>query len=101
MQELTHIGLDVHKKTIAVAGLRPGERECEERTLANTPEALRRLFSRHPDHSALRACYEAGPTGYDTWRLLEGLGVPCEAVAPSLIPRRSGAHVKTDRTNVH
>lgn len=24
MQELTHIGLDVHKKTIAVAVLRPG-----------------------------------------------------------------------------
>ena len=99
MQELTHIGLDVHKESIAVAVLRPGSGECEERVIANTPEALRRLFARHPDRAALRACYEAGPTGYDTWRLLEGLGVPCEVVAPSLIPRRSGAHVKTDRTD--
>jgi transposase len=99
MQELTHIGLDVHKETIAVAVLRPGTAECDERVIANTPEALRRLFSRHPDRAALRACYEAGPTGYDTWRLLEGLGVPCEVIAPSLIPRRSGAHVKTDRTD--
>ena len=97
MQELTHIGLDVHKETIAVAVLRPGTTECEERVITNTPEALRRLFSRFPDRGALRACYEAGPTGYDTWRLLGDLGVPCEVIAPSLIPRRSGAHVKTDR----
>jgi len=99
MPELTHIGLDVHKESIAVAVLRPGTGECEERVIANTPEALRRLFARYPDRAALRACYEAGPTGYDTWRLLEDLGVPCEVVAPSLIPRRSGAHVKTDRTD--
>ena len=97
MQELTHIGLDVHKETIAVAVLRPGTAECDERVIANTPEALRRLFSRYPDRAPLRACYEAGPTGYDTWRLLGDLGVPCEVIAPSLIPRRSGAHVKTDR----
>jgi len=99
MPELTHIGLDVHKETIAVAVLRPGESECEERVVANTPEALRRLFARFPDRAALRTCYEACPTGYDTWRLLSSLGVPCEVIAPSLIPKRSGAHVKTDRTD--
>ena len=47
MQKLTHIGLDVHKETIAVAVLRPGTAECEERMITNTPEALRRLFSRY------------------------------------------------------
>jgi transposase len=99
MPELTHIGLDVHKETIAVAVLRPGTAECDERVIANTPEALRRLVARYPDRAALRTCYEAGPTGYDTWRLLSDLGVPCEVIAPSLIPRRSGAHVKTDRTD--
>ena len=70
MPELTHIGLDVHKETIAVAVLRPGSGECEERVIENTPAALRKLFSRYPDRTALRTCYEAGPTGYDTWRLL-------------------------------
>jgi len=99
MQESTHIGLDVHKETIAVAVLRPGTGECDERVIANTPAALRKLFARYPDRAALHACYEAGPTGYDTWRLLDSLGVPCEVIAPSLIPRRSGAHVKTDRTD--
>ena len=48
MDELTHIGLDVHKDAIAVAVLRPGASECEERVIANTPEALRRLLRRFP-----------------------------------------------------
>lgn len=99
MQEHTHIGLDVHKETIAVAVLRPGSAACEERVIANTPEALRRLVLRFPDRDGLRTCYEAGPTGYDTYRLLSSLGVACEVIAPSLIPRRSGARVKTDRTD--
>ena len=99
MHELTHIGLDVHKETIAVAVLRPGTSECDECVIANTPAALRKLLSRYPDRAALRTCYEAGPTGYDTHRLLSSLGVPCEVIAPSLIPRRSGVRVKTDRTD--
>jgi transposase len=44
----------------------------------------------------LRACYEAGPTGYDLHRLLGSLGVRCEVVAPSLIPRAPGGKVETD-----
>ena len=99
MQELTHIGLDVHKETIAVAVLRPGTGECDECVIANTPAALRKLFSRYPDRTALRTCYEAGPTGYDTHRLLSSLGVPCEVIAPSLIPKRSGVRIKTDRSD--
>jgi len=91
MRESTHIGLDVHKGTIAVAVLRPGTGECDERVTANSPAAQRKLFAPCPDRAALRACHEAGPTGYDTWRLLADLGVPCEVVAPSLIPRRGGA----------
>ena len=51
MQESTHIGLDVHKETIAVAVLRPGAGECDERVIANTPEALRRLFARFPERA--------------------------------------------------
>ncbi|MBN2839344.1 MAG: IS110 family transposase, partial [Coriobacteriia bacterium] len=96
MNECTHIGLDVHKDTIAVAVLRPGTTEVDERVIPNTPEAIRRLLNRHDPTSTLLA-YEAGPTGYDTHRLVSGLGFSCDVIAPSLIPRRSGAHVKTDR----
>jgi transposase len=97
MENVTHIGLDVHKDSIAVATLRPGALTCDERTIANTPEAIRRLFSRFADPSSLSACYEAGPTGYDTYRLLTSLGVACEVIAPALVPRRAGLRVKTDR----
>jgi hypothetical protein len=52
MDELTHIGLDVHKETIAVAVLRPNASDCDERVIPNTPEALRKLLARYPDRSA-------------------------------------------------
>ena len=45
----------------------------------------------------LRFCYEAGPTGYGLQRLIEALGHECAVIAPSLIPRRPGERVKTNR----
>lgn len=94
---LTHMGLDVHKDSIAVAVLRPGQLEPDQRVIANTPEALRKLIAAQRDRTTLAACYEAGPTGYEVQRLLTSLGVACDVIAPSLIPRRSGDRVKTDR----
>ncbi len=96
MNQTTHIGLDVHKDSIAVAVLRPGTTEVDERVITNTPEAIRRLLSRHDPHLTSLCC-EAGPTGYDTHRLVASLGFSCDVIAPSLIPRRSGSRVKTDR----
>jgi transposase len=45
----------------------------------------------------LKACYEAGPTGYVLYWQLTTLGVACEVVAPSLVPVKAGDRVKTDR----
>jgi len=42
-------------------------------------------------------CYEAGPTGYGLHRLITSLGHSCTVVAPSLIPRKPGDRVKTNR----
>lgn len=41
--------------------------------------------------------YEAGPTGYGLHRELTRRGYRCEIIAPSLIPRRAGERIKTDR----
>ena len=41
--------------------------------------------------------YEAGPCGYGLYRYLTGKGLPCQVVAPSLIPKKPGDKVKTDR----
>jgi len=97
MVNATHLGLDVHKETIAVAVLRAGEVEPDQCTIPNTPEAIRKLVGRLGGPSQLLASYESGPTGYDTYRILEDLGVRCDVIAPALIPRRAGQRVKTDR----
>ncbi len=80
MNECTHIGLDVHKDTIAVAVLRPDTAEVDERVIPDTPEALRRLLRRH-DPTVTRVAYEAEPSGYDTHRLVDSLGFACDAIA--------------------
>ena len=97
MDNATHVGLDVHRDTIAVAVLAPGQAFPEERTIPATPEALSRLVRSLRARRPLVACYEAGPTGYDTQRLLIRLGVDCEVIAPAMIPRRPGSRIKTDR----
>jgi transposase len=53
-----------------------------------------RLADRY-DH--LHFCYEAGPTGYGLYRQIKELGHDCAVVAPSLIPKRPGERVKTNR----
>ncbi len=42
-------------------------------------------------------CYEAGPTGYGLYWILTEMGIDCEVIAPTLIPKKSGNRVKTDR----
>src|SRR5262249_52430693 len=59
--------------------------------------SVRRLIGRFEDRSRLWACSEAGPTRYDLYRLLVSMGVRCDVIAPSLIPKRGGGHVKTDK----
>ena len=65
--------------------------------IANDEPSIRRLVARFPDPRLLRACYEAGPTGFELARLLHSMDIRCEVVAPSLIPRAPGDKVKTDR----
>ena len=66
--------------------------------IANTPTALKRLVSKLLDDGGeLRFCYEAGPCGYGIQRQLSAAGHECVVVAPSLIPRRPGDRIKTDR----
>jgi transposase len=42
-------------------------------------------------------CYEAGPTGYELQRHIKALGHECIVAAPSLIPKKPGDRVKTNR----
>jgi len=92
-----HLGLDVHKDTISVGVLRPDQQVPDVDRIAHDEASVRRLLARFPDRARLRACYEAGPTGFELARLLHRMDVRCEVIAPSLIPRAPGDKVKTDR----
>jgi len=93
------IGLDVHKATIAVSVAEGNGGEVRYvGEFPNTPEAMVKLVKqlRRAD-VRLSFCYEAGPCGYGIHRQLTDLGWDCMVVAPSLIPKKSGDRVKTDR----
>ncbi len=96
-----YVGLDVHKETIVIAVARPGRGEPEYRgEIANTPKAVAKLIQRlseEADGGIVQFCYEAGPCGYGLYRQILAAGHDCQVVAPSLIPRKSGERVKTDR----
>ena len=87
---LVHVGMDVSKDSIVVAVLPPDRDVAEVDKIFNDEESVRRLVKRLGRPSGLWACYEAGPTGYDLHRLLTGLRVRCDVVAPSLIPEGLG-----------
>src|ERR1700684_3869287 len=97
---ITYVGLDVHKDTIAVALAEAGggKDEREYGQMANTPGALEVLGgSLGRAGNALRFCYEAGPCVYGIQRQLTLAVHGCVVVAPSLIPRKPGDRIKTDR----
>lgn len=95
-----YVGLDVHKDSIAVARLSGSGSVPEVWEIPHEPRAVRRLASRlRREAGGLRVscCYEAGSCGYALQRQLRELGVDCAVVAPSLVPRKAGERVKTDR----
>ena len=96
-----HVGLDVHKESIAVAVAEAGRAPaayCGE--IANRPAAVGELaarLARAHGGELIQFCYEAGPCGYEVHRRLTGMGFDCEVVAPSRIPKAPGERIKTDR----
>jgi len=94
---VVHLGLDVHKNTISAGILEPDAETAVVDKISSDQESVARLIARFDDPRRVRACYEAGPTGYALARQLAALGVRCEVIAPSLIPTAPGDRVKTDR----
>jgi transposase len=94
------VALDTSKLRNAVAIAQPG-RGGEIRFLgeienseAATVKLVRKLAG---TYRRLTFCYEAGPTGYGLYRQIKSLGHACLVVAPSLIPKKPGDRVKTNR----
>jgi transposase len=94
------IGMDVHKDSIAVAYVAQ-DHGAEVAYLgvigtrhADIDKLIRKMQSKA---KRLIFVYEAGPCGYWLYRYLSKKDYDCWVVAPSLIPKKPGDRVKTDR----
>ena len=96
-EKLRFLGLDVHAETITVAVAEPDGEVRSLGTIANREDSIRKFIKRLGSPEQLRACYEAGPTGFVLYWQLTQLGVDCVVVAPTLVPKKPGDRVKTDR----
>jgi transposase len=94
-----YVGLDVHKDTIAAAVGWPGRDKPESLgIIANGKRSLLRLVGKLSRNGEVFGfCYEASSCGYEVYRWIRQAGQDCEVVAPSMIPKKSGERVKTDR----
>jgi transposase len=95
----TVVGLDAHKEAINVAMLLPGRTVSVTWECANEKGSIRRMLRKVEREAPgeVRFCYEAGPCGYALQRWIREGGAECVVVAPSLIPRKPGERIKTDR----
>lgn len=95
----TFVGLDVHADRLSVHVLAAGADGAElwSGSIPNMADALGRLIGKFGKRGRALYCYEAGPCGYRVHRQITAAGHGCLVAAPSLIPRRSGERVKTDK----
>ena len=100
---ITIVGLDAHKNSIEIVTAETaGNQEVRHYgkiggDMASLDKAIRKLRSVRSKGAELRFVYEAGPCGYEIYRHLTKQGFQCVVVAPSLIPKKSGARIKNDR----
>ena len=96
------IGLDTHKESTEVAYVLDGRESVPIHfgKIPSTKQAftkLARQFQSKYPNATLHFTYEAGPCGYWVYRLLTSLGHCCYVIAPSLIPKKPGDKIKTDK----
>ena len=96
-EKVRFLGMDVHADTITAAIAEPDGEVRSLGTIANRAESVRKLVKKLGPAEQLKACYEAGPTGYVLYWQLAELGVQCDVIAPTLVPVKAGDRVKTDR----
>src|SRR5581483_3163184 len=75
----------------------PGQKTPALHSLTSDCAAIVRFVERFRRQGAVTCCYEAGPCGLELQRALTARDIPCDVIAPALIPRRAGDRVKTDR----
>jgi len=93
----TIIAFDQHAATTVAAVLPSGQRTPALHPLTSDTSTILRFVERLRRSATVQCCYEAGPCGFELQRALAAHDIHCDVIAPSLIPRRPGDRVKTDR----
>jgi hypothetical protein len=95
----TFVGLDVHKDSITVAcvGAATADPVIDVGTIGTQQYSIDRLIRKLDRQQSLQFVYEAGPCGFWLQRYLASKHQDCVVAAPSLIPKRPGDRIKTDR----
>lgn len=99
---IVFIGMDTHKESTDISYVLEGHKEKPHHfgKISTNKQAMvklvRQFQSKYPK-ATLHFVYEAGPCGYWLYRLLAQLDQECYVVAPSLIPKKPGDRVKTDK----
>lgn len=97
MKSTTIIAFDQHAVTTVAAVLLPGHRTPALHSLTSESATIVRFVERLRRERPVVCCYEAGPCGFELQRALSSRDIPCDVIAPALIPRRPGDRIKTDR----
>ena len=96
-ESTTIIAFDQHAATTVAAVLLPGQRTPALHSLTSDSLTMVRFVERLHKQTRVRCCYEAGPCGFELQRAMTAHAIPCDVIAPALIPKRAGDRVKTDR----
>ncbi|MFC1676925.1 IS110 family transposase [Planctomycetota bacterium] len=96
---ITYVAMDTHKKQHKIALHYPGQEEIVEFTINNTIRDIKKMVNKITRQSSGRVefCYEAGVCGFTLKHRIEQFDCKCSVIAPSLVPRKPGERVKTDR----
>jgi transposase len=96
---ITYVAMDTHKKQHKIALHYPGQEEIVEFAINNTIRDIKKMVNKITRQvpGKVEFCYEAGVCGFTLKRRIEDMGCKCMVIAPSLIPRKPGERVKTDR----
>ena len=96
---ITYVAMDTHKKQHKVALHYPCQEEIVEFTINNTVRDIKKMVKKITKQAPgqVEFCYEAGVCGFTLKRRIEQFDCGCVVIAPSLVPRKPGERVKTDR----
>ncbi len=96
---ITYVAMDTHKKQHTIALHYPSQEEIVEFTINNTVRDIKKMVKKISKQAPgeVEFSYEAGVCGFTLKRRIEQFGCHCIVIAPSLVPRKPGERVKTDR----